>query len=444
MRWPLLSLLLILPVPAALGAEGSLAWHRGLAPLEDGSPAKLIVSVITNDDPVRLQSDSARPWCDRSLQRRFEVLFQRRPELAEKLVFQFVPAGLPAILTGGEPRNRPKRVVMAVCDERLRLLGMCVGIPEVHALHDLIEDAEEVRRLRSAGREALQQQIADRVSEHLPRHWNAAMQKCLRIATAIPLADPPVGPEPAPQETPPAEQAPPLQQMPPLEQAPPLEQVVSEELGPRQIARRVAADLHPVYQRDARLRFGFDPDQAWRRLAVLEQHAETRRPWCQAVLPALADLQWQRFWRPLVGAIWPHAPLRPQPADEQLLSWFRWHEEAAVVVEIRQSPWAPVASRPPGAPAARRGAPAVLDQQLADRLDEMPYRTVSLEQLAVLLQEHGDSPIDLERPAPARYVIFVPDEPDPLVVRAGDSPARWSRRIEQLVSTARPVISSPP
>ena len=443
MRWRAMPWLWMALITASGAVAEPISWRRGLEPLSgDRASDRLIFAVTTNDAPSGIRDEPAQLWCGQILRRRFDELFQRRPELTGHLVFQAVPAGRPAILTGGEARHRPGRMVIAICDPRLRLLALAVGIPDVDALHELIQDAEEARRLSGEGRSRLQTQLAARAAEWLPRRWSEAMQASLHTATAVPLegasADANCAASDVPRERPPgATQRQESDGRIPADQPPPL------DLGPRLVARRALADLAPIYRQDVRLRFGIAFDQAPRRLAVLEQHAETRRPWCEALLPVLVDLDWQQLWRPVVASLWRDAPFDRQPIDEQLLNWFRWHVgRQPVVLELGAESRHPAGKQRTAHATDRRTTGATLDAQLAGVFQAMPYRTVSMEQLAGLLEQSGGSPIDIALPSPARYAIFAPGEPAPLVIRAGDSAAKWRGRIRRLGSAT--VRSSPP
>lgn len=404
---------------ASLAAAEPLKWRPGFELLSGGSEGmpKLVVSVITNDVSDHQQSEEARPpWCDGALQRRFTALLQRRADLAEKLVLQTVPAGRPPILTGGSSEGQVKRAVIAFCDEQYRLLGFCVGVPNVEELHDLIEDAEEVRRMREIERVALQEQIGARASERLPRVWKAAMQQCLSSATAVP-----VGAEVAAQAG---------------DGLPWAKDTSSADLGALLATRRAVADLEPVYRQDVAARFGIVDSSDNRRLAVLEQHVEARQPWCESMLPVIVGLDWSEIWRPIVDSIWQRPPFQSQPADEQLLSWFQWHGEREAVALAIADP----SDRATGgvmqlvSTAQAKQEQAAWDA-LADSVQELPYRAVSIEQLAALLHEQDSPTIDLERPSPARYVIFRRGDPAPLVVRVGESPSKWQRQVKRLISS---------
>lgn len=414
MRWAVFSFLFVSLTATSLFANEPVRWQPPFHPLSGSaeSSGKIIVSVITNDDPLGLSGADDSLWCAGALERRCATLFAQRGDLADQLVFQAVPAGRPAILTGGEPRNQPARVVIAFCDPQFRLLGMCVGVPEVDALRRLIEDAQEVSRLlgtAAAERAQVQQQIAAQRTESLPRLWKEAMKVCLESATAIPVDTPSVSEASARGDAGPA------------------------AVGSVLLAERALADLAPVYREDVRGRFGITEPQDWRQLGVLEQHLETRGPWCGAILPALVGLDWETIWEPVVGAVWNGVPFRPQPADSQLLTWFQWHlERDGLVLAVR-----PTARRRPGgetqlvsADPRSEGRPSW--SALRQEIESMPLRRVTTEQVVALLDEQDVSPIDLYQPSPGRYVIFEPGEPAPAVIRHADNPSKWTRRIKRI------------
>lgn len=410
MRRAVLILFYVSFAAVPLSAAEPFRWQPPFQPLRETSSSpqasnKIVVSVITNDDPHRLKRDDAESWCEGLLQRRYASLLERRPDLSDQLLFQLVPAGRPSIVTGGESRNQPARVVIAFCDEEYRLLSLCVGIPDADELQTRIEDVQEVRSLRQqdqTDRTQIQQQIAARAAERLPRRWKQAMTACLQEASNISLqAEPTAGTE-------------------------------SASLGTLMSSERALAELAPVYQKDVSMRFGLSEPSDWVRLGILEQHPETRREWCEAILPALIDLDWETIWKPVVGSTWHQPPFRPQSLDSEIMAWFDRHvSDGRVALTVGEKP-----------PNAYDSLLQLVSNEarkerhsgwaaLRDRVEAMPYRLVSLEQLVALLDEHEIQPIDLEQPSPVRYLIFESVDAAPLLIRYADSPSVWLRRLKR-------------
>lgn len=405
--WRSVAILLCLVTAVSLSAAEPIRWRTPFQPLGESSQLreKIVVSVITNDDPYPMKGDQAEPWCGAMLQRRVATLLERRPDLSDQLLFQFLPAGRPAIVTGGESRNQPARVVIAFCDEHCRLLDLCVGMPDADELQRLIEDVQETRSLRGAegtNRTQLQRQVAARADERLPRLWKPAMEAALQAAAQIPLDAPPAADE------------------------------QSRALGPLMSSERALAQLAPVYEKDVSIRFGLTQQEDWVRLEILEQHAETRREWCEAVLPALVDFDWELIWHPTVASIWRHPPFRRQSLDPQLLVWFeRQIAQTMVPLAIGENPLQAYDSLLQLVSSETQPRESSRWVTLREHIESMPLRRLSIEQLAALLSEREIAPIDLERPSPARYVIFETEDSPPLLIRTADSPSNWLRRLKR-------------
>ncbi len=260
-------------------ADETVAWQE---PFEAISASKasdsLVLILITNEDPFLIQErndrlskeqktpkpDDAKKtshnppvWCSDVLALSYRKTLDRRADLRGRLTLQSIAAGLPKELTGGADRNTPARAVLALCDGNYRLLGLTVGVPDTNELLTLIEDGEDIaaiRQLHSEHPTEMAKLITERSSERLSRLWRGALEETV-LAMEGDRSD---------DDTDRAESF-------------------------EGWMRLLSEIFEPVYLADVRLRFGLTDATDQTRLVILEQHPEARRPWCESMIPFIAD-----------------------------------------------------------------------------------------------------------------------------------------------------------
>ena len=376
------------------------------APVSSVDGPKWIVVLITDEDSLawteggygdKDNEETPRLWCEQSVRDSMASVLRDRPALKGQLLFQRFAAGTPSILTGGKQRPWPRRAILAICDSSYRLLGFSVGVPQTMELHRMLEDAQEslaILNLHPSAPKRIAELLADRAADRIDRSYTAALR----------------------------------QEMADFNWEPPVDE--SDPAWPLQYAR-VANELNPIYQFDAKLRFELQDNGDPLRLRALEQHIEARNGWCQAIAPFCVRQPADGALPSIVDSVWMETPIFPPSVasdDDELTSWFKTQRENSLVVLAirppllqRQIPWPP--PMPLDAKRAGRSWRA-----LEKAMSEHSFRTVDAAELAMLLHSQDEQPIDLTLPSRARYVFFEKGDRRSFVIREGDLPAKFLRR----------------
>ena len=373
--------------------------------------SKLIVFLITNEDPfawTEAKLDKADKnrlgggpdvWCGADFRRAFEKLFEGRPDLKNRCIVQRVVAGLPTNLTGGRPRALPQRAIVGVCDGEYRLLSFAVGVPQAEDLIRLIEDAEENRTLLSLHEDNAEQfgtETVARTRERVRRVYREALDRL-------------------------------VEQFGWDESLYQIDQAWVSKFA------NLVSELKPIFLFDAKLRFGLNDASDLVRLVVLEQHCETRRDWCETISPFLIGRPMRDVIEPIVDTTWgvPTVLEINQEKHEDLLRWFSSQRDQSIVVLSIQPAlldrsflWPP--PNISGNKNSKRDWIA-LEITMSRHL----FRSVTAEELAVLLQANQEPPIDLFVPARARYIFFEPNKKKPVIIRESDIPGKFFKRLEK-------------
>ena len=373
--------------------------------------------MITNDDPFETQAKidrikkrqaSAKPkakqnrnrvppvWCANVLAVSYKKVIERRKELRGRLSLQSIAAGLPKELTGDVSRNSPQRAVLAICDSHYRLLGMQVGVPDAESLLTMIEDGEEVITLAQMHTEQsgeLTKAIVQRSHERLGRTWQRALDQT--------------------------------------------DQAIQGEDGKDQksesfsgLVQLLSQAYDPVYLEDVRLRFEISDVTVAPRLVVLEQHTRTRRPWCEAMIPFVANHDFSLLWRELVETIWGFPPITSDSPAQEFLAWYDSQAKTdSIVLSLHQDlhfripPWSSRLNEPTP---QKEGWGKVHEMATTHR-----FRKIQLQELATLIHQRSLSTIDIVRPSLARYVFFDAKKKKPYVVRQLDPPGRFAGMLKR-------------
>ncbi len=393
-------------------ADERLVWQSAFAPLSaKDANHSLAVILITNDDAAETikpakdddVQEVADLWCKLNFEWSFRKAIRTRADLAEHCHLQFLPAGTAKTLTGGSSRNQPARAIVAVCDVNYRLLSLSVGVPEADEVLTIIEDAQQVQSMINLHEpDQAKLAIADRSMTRLARIWRDALKEMLATID--------VGNDDEANET--AESSDPSNSL----------------LG------RIGVTFEEVYLVDVRLRFGMTKSSDHTRLVLLEQHQETRRPWCESMIPFVAGTDFAETWIPLTEAVW-HADVVVSDVDsEELLSWWDLQIKSDPVVLAIQPPllarqrsWPPVEV---GGVADKRGLGW---QDLQKLLLELPYQNIDAKQLAALIRERDLAPVDIVSPTRARYLLYEPNKRAAWAIREGDIPGKHIGRVKRMM-----------
>ena len=390
----------------------SLNWQAPFSPIESDTASSLsVLMVITNDEPFGSaspdeQREAGQPtlWCVSQIESGFNSLLRDRPDLSDRFVLQGFAAGMPQVLTGGEPSQLASRVLIALSDADYRLLGLHIGVPDKDDLIAFVEDAEEVSRFREIRsrqdrREPVNRLTFHRSEDRLERMWQGVVRELL--------------PEPdfGERDT---------------------TQAADESGKPIDRLRllTIIETLDAAYLRDVRRRFGLQGPDDQTRLALLEQHVQTREPWCDALLPLIEGQDFSILWRDLLELTWYHPPVFDWEVDQDLLDWIDHQLESSAVVLRLEPPMRTV--RPASLPGNASLSKHIERWQTVNQLAwEYPFRTVTVQQLAMVRRHRQLNPIDIQQPSLARYIFLEPGRPRPLVVGANDSPARFANRLKR-------------
>ena len=387
-------------------AHEPVPWKKTFHPISVSNDLEtLAVILITNEDPFLVVETAKTPaeigemvvgmqrkprvWCADLLERAYRNAVDQRADLQGRISLQSLAAGLPKELAGGIDVNAPARAVIAICDNEYRLLSFMVGVPDTDGLLALIKDAEAVAgilRLSNDQEFNVLGTIGQRSRGRLGRLWRDSFDKVL-AATQLDGSE-----------------------------AKPSLGVQLQSLGKA---------FDPTYVADVRRRFGLVEKADETRLIMLEQHPETRLPWCEAMIPFIAGGQISELWRVLVEMIWGFPPITADADAEDLIAWFDLQIETESVVLFLSPPLSLQHVAWP--PATRiRGRRGVGWQEVHARATKHPFRTVDAQQLAMLIHKKELKAVDIRNPTITKYVFIDRKRKLPLLVREGDPPGRFA------------------
>ncbi|QDT07680.1 hypothetical protein K227x_61080 [Rubripirellula lacrimiformis] len=409
----------------ALVADDAIHWGDPLGPISaTEADDKLVLLLITNDEPIRVDDavdvadgDDQRAavdapngvygWCTDVFADAFRELRHRRPDLRSKLMLQWLPAGLPRELTGGKVSNGTARAVVLLCDGHYRLASFLVGVPDADDLLTLIEDGQEFQRLRSLdtqGRQRVVANLAGRSSQRMDRLWRQVLEES--VVAMDGAADDRGGVKDRG-----------IGELEPDFSYESFDQVATQRML---VLNERFGDM---YLADVRLRFGLTEASDVERLVTLEQHIQTRRPWCEAMIPFIAGIQVDQQWPTLVELIWGHPAIRGDFDASELVQQIKTLGKDETFVfsiqpptALRNIPWPPISDDTSGA-----GAGWQRVQELATKTR---YREVDWQQLAAAIRGGDLTPIDVRGNSLLRYVILPAGKTKPLPVFQNSPPGR--------------------
>ncbi len=373
--------------------------------------SKLIVFLITDDDSeiwTRLRLDRADKarlgvsmdvWCGREFRRAFQKLFESRPDLKGRCIAQRIAAGIPMNLRGDVPSALPKRAIVAICDGQYRLLNFSVGVPDAEDLVYQIEDAEEnqaLLNLHQGSVEKVTAAVIERTKNRVRRLYGDALSR---------LEHPMSGDESL------------------------------YDIDEAWILKYAAfvSEIRPSYLYDVKLRFGLDAASDFVRLLVLEQHCETRRNWCDVVAPYLVGRPARDLINPLTDITWAVPAVIETEAEEheEVLRWFdSQRKNDTLVLAVKTTYLDRNIAWPPHDLSGKVNSKQDWNA-LETVLSKYPFRTVTAEQLSVVLRENDEPSVDLFGSSRVRYVVFELGKNLPMVIRESDVPVKYVNRLKR-------------
>lgn len=419
--------------PILVGQDGkavSVRWDRAFAPITAGqADDKLAIVLITNDeqivenkiadpaaekadaDPVKGEkrrekiADIKQPvWCKADFEFSFRRAVSKRQGISGLCALQYQAAGMPKHLCGGQDRNQPSRCFVAICDGHYRLLSICVGVPGPDQLLTMIEDAQQasaMTKLSGGVQEKVTALVADQSMDRLARRWKYSLKEMLTKIDVGAADD---------------------------SSNRPAKFQVSGVLG------RITEEYEAVYLADVKLRFGLTETSDRLRLAVLEQHAQARQPWCDAMMPFLVNADFVKLWRPLTKSVWHYDAVTMNDTESiSVLDWFdATAKDQYVVLDLQESTAAqkllPLGDV--GSVAAKRGLGL---SDLHDLVDQFPVKNVDPQQLSDLVRDRGIKGVDVQLPSRAKYLVVDRESRKAWAIREGEPPGKNIGRLKRLV-----------
>ena len=149
--------------------------------------------------------------------------------------------------------------------------------------------------------------------------------------------------------------------------------------------RQLFLALKPTYLYDVQTRFGLSTDLDTRRLVILEQHTESRYPWCQSIMPFIIGMDVQKDWQIFVELLWKQYAIPTGSDQTELLAWFDEQRKAGpLVLAITAPSYLQHKRWPPNASKGQRGTSW---QQTHDVATEFPFRAITPQQLTELIRQ---------------------------------------------------------
>ena len=388
--------------------QPKLVWQTAFTPVSHEQTSEtLVLLLITNDDafidraaPAGVQPENEpekvahHGWCARDLEHTCKLILKSRPDIEHRLRLQSIFAGTPSELSGGAAINSPARVVLVICDSNYKLLALSTGIPDEDELLTLLEDAQEVKtllELNDSDPHQITETIVQRSKQRIGRLWNLKLQEFAQTAAnarALILEG----------------------------AATPMSTLIR--------LQKLFLALQPTYNNDVKTRFGLSTDLDARRLVILEQHSESRYPWCQAVLPFIVGMDVQKDWQIFVELLWEQYAIPTGSDQTELLAWFDEQSKIGPLVlaiespsHLQRVPWPPTT-----APKSRRGTSWKTTHEMATLF---PFRVVTPQQLTELIRQREFRPINCVSPSMVRYLLVSPDNRLPQIIREQDPPSRF-------------------
>jgi hypothetical protein len=273
---------------------------------EAGVPAtasrhRLQIRIVTDDDFLEL---SAPAWCAKSLTRSLSEskLIRNTSELG----LVYLPAGAPEVLEDVRPKVGPRRAICFFCDSDNRIFGLCIGVPRGKELVRLLEDAEELMIVASLADRKDSAEPGDGAEEKNEEDDEEEIQgdddviRLLRERTASRT----------------------------IRHYRPLLNKITHDSSITDAAKL----LVPAVQLDLAERFQLQTPIDSARLVSTQQHVESSRYWCDAMLPCLIGESFDDVWPELTEVIWSARPWQVIGDAESLTNWFESQIESKPIV----------------------------------------------------------------------------------------------------------------
>lgn len=307
------------------------------------------VTIVTDDDFLIPDQNA---WCHAELTQAIARIKPQRPETTIELIAHF--AGEPEFLSATKVKIGPRRAICFVCDTDDRVLSFCVGIPSDRQLKTLIEDADQANLLRIVG--SMQTKTA--IDPEVQQQDDLAMAIHQRSSRRV------------------------------LKIYRPLLSTID-----RQTSIAVAVTrLMPALNADRVDRFQVVESTDRLKWISLQQHAETMRHWCDAILPALIGKDVQTVWPEIASVVWDAQPWTIPPSESDLIPWYSQTIDSGPIVLSVASDTVML---------GQLAASNAVDQRKSADIDvkaltaNVSHRQISIASLALLMQHRKDRPAKL-------------------------------------------------
>jgi len=390
---------------AGVPAEG-IQFAKTFVTVSDSRSPTLQLVLLTGDDGLTLAgAEIDQLWCGTLFADRLSECLADRPDLADRIRPIAIAVGPADIILRHDPSEgefgfQRRRAIVAICDSANRLLGWQVGVPTADELATMIEDAEEIDLILRSDQDPAERarQIVSRVKQREPRLYHASVQTLFESGTTPVPVDDPRSDEERQAET-----------------------------------WEALRDLDDTFQFEVINRFGLKDGNAAERLIALEQHVQTRRPWCESSLVALAGTSFQCDWPMLVEGVWKLPPHRQLDGDRDGLPKSLARNDTHCFV-IKPERGSPIQRWPPTATSTTRRTDW---SEAHQRLMQLPHTRVGADELARWLSDQGAASVNLFTPSPARYLVVHGAKTRrrliaTWVVRQTDSPATVVRTVDRI------------
>jgi len=379
-------LALIVGISARSSAEETVAPQSALGL----GLAQYYLFVITDDDFLVPERNA---WCHVGLTRAIDEVHKSRSQVELHLKSQF--AGEPALLTDNKKVAGPRRAICFVCDADNRILAFCVGVPSGRQLVRLVEDADQVNLLLNVGslqdsklddpearqRDELAEAIRHRASRRVLQHYRPHLSKIDR-QTSVDAA---------------------------------------------------VTHLLPALNEDRAGRFHVSDGSDRLRWVSLQQHAETMRHWCDAILPAIAGKDVHTVWPGLAAVLWDAEPWTIAASDSDLIAWYGDTINSGPIVFSVVNDKTLLGQLEPQASNTVRSRESGADDAAA-LLGQISHRQIGLAALAQLMLHRKDPPEKSLRSAGGNTIwAVIENAQSPTKIVFGNSADRLAPIVRKII-----------
>jgi hypothetical protein len=191
---------------------------------------------------------------------------------------------------------------------------------------------------------------------------------------------------------------------------------LAQQIGPQQTFAACAEKLSNSLAADIQERFLLEQGSDVLRWISIQQHAEARRYWCAAMLPAIVTKDFETTWQEIAQSVWgAHPWIATQQDRDWAINFKQRNSTEPIAIQINWDPKLLSAEQ------LRKSPDQTAPQQ------DVPVKVESCSpvQLACLLQAMGKKPISMQfksraNPKPVHWIVFTQPDSDPTLLMAKD------------------------